>query len=1505
MTEPNNSIDNADRSSFNALRSRPTRVRDQVHRNDSDDFFQIQVRSRSSLDIRLNRLQADADLELLNARGRRVARSSRNRRSDDSIHKTVDAGTYYVRVFQARRNQDTRYRLSVTRNDEGAGNTQAESKIVEASEGRQVFSDYVGRSDRKDLYAVTLTRPTRFKAIATNLKDPIRFQLLDENFRRIFVSSTQEGERKSDRFKQDLEAGTYYIQIVRKGRESQTTYKLRTGFRFIDSEPNMDSVTIIDSDDEIEPDTMQVLSPNGHETLTPGNRYDISWTSNISGTISLDLYQNDAFLRQIQGSETNDGRFSWTVPTDLNPGNNYQIQISSTNDPSLRDDSDGYFAIAPVPIDLAANSFTLEQSSVAKGATINVNYGVQNHEIGNASDVQVGFYLSSDSTIESSDRLLARDTLSSLAGNHSMVGTQVLTLPATEDAFWTRTGTFYVGMIVDEADAILETNETNNANTGAGKSHSSLTITNPISIAQPDLVIQNPTAPTGAIAGDSITLSASTRNNGTTTSAASTTQFWLSDDMTRSNDDILLGTASIGSLAAGASESDSVSVTSSNTWGTGNKYILFQADSSGVVTESNEANNLVYQPISIQETPYLTVESPNGGDSLTAGRTYTVQWDDNISETVTLELLQNNFVERTIHASQASDGSFAWTIPVDLAGSGYQIKIASTTNSSISDSSDNTFTINPAPIDFQADAFDVLPTSLNRGETFTVDYQVSNQEVGKSPAFRVGFYLSSDNIITTDDRFLDYDRYYWLAGNSSVSASKELTLPDASDPIWTGTGTFYIGMIANYNSVVPDIDTSNNTRSEGVAIAHPQPDLVIHNPTAPTAAMVGDRITLGTGTRNTGTTASTASSTTFWLSNDTTLSNDDISLGFVPVGNLAAGASETRAISVIYNNDWGTGNKYILFEADSNDVVTESNEGNNLAYQAISIQEAPYLTVDYPNGGDSLTAGSTYTITWDDNISETVTLELLQNNLVERTIHASQASDGSFSWTIPVDLAGSGYQIKIASTTNSSISDISDNTFTINPAPIDLSADFFDVLPSSLSRGDTFTVNYRIKNNQAGDVPSFRVGIYLSTDSTITTDDRALAYTTLSNLSGNQTTPILERTMTLPSNTNSFWTHSGTFYIGMIVDDSEVVLESSEINNRLYEAIAITETPYITVNSPNTNLGLTTENTYTITWEDNLSENVRIDLYKGGSYSRNITTTTASDGNYLWTIPSDLAIGNDYQIRISSTTDATLFDDSDTAFSIDRAANNQFEIEFDYRYDTNGWFTAEKRAALEAAAGIWEAIIQDEFVNVPAGTNIRVTDPQTWTINKFPSDFEIDDLVVFVGALDMDYLGAAMGASTYPNGSELETRWTGDNFEPWVNSIAFDSNPTREWSFDPTPLISDIVPSDKYDFVSVAVHELGHVLGYSASQAFDNWVTTSSGKSYFTGPSVMAMNGGQPVPLTDDHHIQDGYGIYGEPAMDPNLAPGTRNWVTPLDAAFLDDIGYSIDYSQTYQNQNP
>ncbi|MGC1504305.1 MAG: hypothetical protein WA782_09225 [Sulfitobacter sp.] len=244
-----------------------------------------------------------------------------------------------------------------------------------------------------------------------------------------------------------------------------------------------------------------------------------------------------------------------------------------------------------------------------------------------------------------------------------------------------------------------------------------------------------------------------------------------------------------------------------------------------------------------------------------------------------------------------------------------------------------------------------------------------------------------------------------------------------------------------------------------------------------------------------------------------------------------------------------------------------------------------------------------------------------------------------------------------------------------------------------------------------------------------------------------------------------------------------------------------------------------------------------------------------------------------------------------------------FSMEFDYRFDTFGFFTAEVRAAMEEVARIWENIIQDEFPDFDAGQTVSVRNPETNDLVPITLDQTIDDLLIFVGSdtgasINMGSTTSNILADAGPSGfdsvfSDLNSlRIANDfrgqgpttDFEPYIGSARF--NRDVDWNF------SIAGPVDgKVDFIETALHEIGHVLGIGPSGTYSAFVTGTQ----FTGPNAIATNSGQPVPLqsaTDDH-VRDGF-LNDTVLMDPSIS-GERNMPSDIDKALLADIGYEID----------
>lgn len=154
-------------------------------------------------------------------------------------------------------------------------------------------------------------------------------------------------------------------------------------------------------------------------------------------------------------------------------------------------------------------------------------------------------------------------------------------------------------------------------------------------------------------------------------------------------------------------------------------------------------------------------------------------------------------------------------------------------------------------------------------------------------------------------------------------------------------------------------------------------------------------------------------------------------------------------------------------------------------------------------------------------------------------------------------------------------------------------------------------------------------------------------------------------------------------------------------------------------------------------------------------------------------------------------------------------------------------------------------------------------------------------------------------------------------------AIGFNSN--FKFDFDPT----DGIDADKIDFDAVAVHEIGHALGFSsrmgereldssrtlALSVFDlfrlrpgatlatfptaNRVLSSGGEQvFFAGDMELPLSTGRPDGSGGDgfqgSHFKDN--TFGEyiGIMDPAIAFGERNEITDNDLKVLDRIGYTI-----------
>lgn len=91
---------------------------------------------------------------------------------------------------------------------------------------------------------------------------------------------------------------------------------------------------------------LTLTEPNGGEWWKRGSTHMIRWTSGPSvASVSIVLMKGGNVARMVTLSTSNSGSHEWTIPADIEPGRDYQVQVISVADPTVHDECDADFAI--------------------------------------------------------------------------------------------------------------------------------------------------------------------------------------------------------------------------------------------------------------------------------------------------------------------------------------------------------------------------------------------------------------------------------------------------------------------------------------------------------------------------------------------------------------------------------------------------------------------------------------------------------------------------------------------------------------------------------------------------------------------------------------------------------------------------------------------------------------------------------------------------------------------------------------------------------------------------------------------------------------------------------------------------------------------------------------------------------------------------------------------------------------------------------------------------------
>jgi subtilisin family serine protease/subtilase family serine protease len=474
--------------------------------------------------------------------------------------------------------------------------------------------------------------------------------------------------------------------------------------------------------------------------------------------------------------------------------------------------SSGVIKIGP---DLVVSAVTAP-ASLAAGATFSVSETTKNQGSGSAAASTTRFYLSANGSVDAADVVLGNRLIPALAPGASAGASTMLTLPAATPA-----GTYYVLAQADAAGAVAETSESNNVDASSS-----------IKVG-PDLILTAVSAPSSASAGGIITVTASAKNQGAGTAAASSTGFYLSVNASFDSTDVFLGSGAAGALAAGATATAATPLQIPGSVVPGSYYVIGRADWNGLVQETSESNNhkasgaikiggdLVLSALAAPATGMangaITVTDTTKNQGVApvpqSATGFYLSPDSSYDAT---DVPLGSRVVPALAVSGTDTASTPLTIPAGTAPGTYYVVATADVDGAVAEISESNNTrsalVRIGP-DLTVPTFTV-PSSGVAGTSVSVSDTVMNQGGDTAPGSATSYFLSTNSLLNASDVLLGSRPVPSLAPGSSHAGSVALLIP-ASTP----AGTYYIIAKGDGDNAITESQETNNVRAKSLTIA--------------------------------------------------------------------------------------------------------------------------------------------------------------------------------------------------------------------------------------------------------------------------------------------------------------------------------------------------------------------------------------------------------------------------------------------------------------------------------------------------------------------------------------------------------------------------------------------------------------------------------------------------------------------------------------------------------------
>jgi hypothetical protein len=1210
---------------------------------------------------------------------------------------------------------------------------------------------------------------------------------------------------------------------------------------------------------------LHLTSPNGAENWAVGTGHSITWER--TGTIinaKLDYSVNGGgFTNSIVGSTPAGGlSYTWTIPNNIS--NQIRVRISDAGDASAFDDSDADFAIM--------GAFTISSPNGSEVWVVNSQHDISWSTVGTVANVKLEYSTNGGTSypnvivastgnnspynwtipdaISNTVRVRISDANNANAfdtsnANFKIEGALTLTAPNGTEAWaiathnnitWTRTGTIADVKLEYSTDSFLD--ELQNGTIIASTPGAALTY---------DWTI--PDAPSSTVrvrisdVADSTVYDLSNADfriiGSLTITSPNGTEQWVVNENRNvtwtkfgniANVKLMYSTDGGSTYPVGKTIIASTSAALlSYTWTipddiTSQGRVKISDVNDGTVTDQSDANFNIKGSV--------TLTAPNGGENLIVGGSQNITWTRNGSfANVKLEYSTNAFADEsqlnTITASTpAAAGTYSWTV-ADAIGTNLKVRVSDAANTSVSDISNNPFTIKGAlqlTVPNGSETWIVgesrnitwnrtgsianvkLEYSINGGVAYP-NLIIASTPAGAAYSWTVADAIGGDLRVRVSDAsdgsvFDTSDASFIIKGALAVTSpnGNEVWVVNSGHNVtWTRTGSIAnVKLEYSTNGFADELQTTvfaNSTDATTGSYGWTTPDAIGNNVKVRVTNTLDDTVkdVSDSAFRITGALLLTAPN-----GGEKWAVGSSQSVVWQRTGNIANAKLELSTnggtsypINIVTSTPAG-GLSYGWTIPDNVSIQARVKISDATDVNVFDTSDANFailagFTVTSPNGGEVWVVNDSHDITWTTNGTvSNVKLEYSTDggSTYPNTIVASTPNNNSYAWTIP-DIISITVKVRVSDLSNADAFDVSNGNFKVKGA---LHVNSPDNGTESWSVGYAYPITW----TRTGSVQN--INLYYSSNAGV---DWSAA------INGAPVDASLGTwSWTLPADTVL-----STQARIKVTDTADATVTDMSNNNFEVKGGLRIDTPSAA------GISLSVGNTYAITWtkfgsiptaQIHYSENGGI--VGGGSYPDDaqhlITTISASTQTFTWTVPDK--IGTNLRIRIRQSDNYNVWDESDNAFEIKgkltMVTPNGGEVWFvgdnqNIQWIPTGTFTSQVQ--LEYSTNAFADELQKVFIaTVPAGADgstqnypwsvanaisgslkIRVTDANNATVTaKSTNTFTIKGKLLLMqpNGGETWTVGTSQNITWQRTGTitQVSFKYSTDNGSTYPNSIA-------------------------------------------------------------------------------------------------------------------------------------